>query len=88
MQEADGKVSWIQTVTEGAGALGYQLPGGAFVVRYLSSDEDVREAEQWLRKKLAAGEVDADSAYLTRWNQDKEAVDFVIGAFRDVESHD
>jgi len=37
---------------------------------------------------LAAGEVDADSAYLTRWNQDKEAVDFVIGAFRDVESHD
>ncbi len=88
MQEADGKVSWIQSVTEGAGALGYQVPGGAFVVRYLSSDEDVREAEQWLRKKLAAGDVDRKSAYLTRWNAETRSVESIVGTYRELLRHD
>jgi hypothetical protein len=78
--EDDGKVTWKHVVREGSGVLAYDS-GHAFVARYLYSEEDVLWAEGWLRERLAAGEVDARSAYLTRWNGEKKAVEFVIGSF-------
>ena len=55
--------------------------GGAFVARYLSSEEHSLWAEKWLRNEIQAGSVHADSAYLTRWDPEKKAVEFVIGTF-------
>ena len=82
VEDADGKVTWKHTVTEGSGALFYRAhDGGAFVARYLSSEEDLLWAEKWLRNEIQAGGVHADSAYLTRWNGEKKAVEFVIGVF-------
>jgi hypothetical protein len=84
VEDADGKVTWKHTVTEGSGALFYRAhDGGAFVARYLSSEEDLLWAEKWLRNEIQAGGVHADSAYLTRWNGEKKAVEFVIGVFHE-----
>jgi hypothetical protein len=58
------------------------------VVRYLGNDEDVREAEQWLRTKLAAGDVDPESAYLTRWNAETCSVESIVGTYHELLRHD
>ena len=82
VEDADGKVTWRHTVTEGSGALFYRAhDSGAFVARYLSSEEDLLWTEKWLRKELEAGGVHAESAYLTRWNSEAKVVEFVIGSF-------
>ncbi len=79
IEDTDGTVKWKHTVTEGSGALFYRAhDGGAFVARYLSLDDDLHRAESWLRNELQAGGVQANSAYLTRWNVEAQAVEFVI----------
>jgi|HubBroStandDraft_2_1064218.scaffolds.fasta_scaffold1514125_1 hypothetical protein len=37
------------------------------------------EAEQWLRERLAEGEVEPQNSYLTRWNMETKQVELVIG---------
>lgn len=82
VEDGDGKVTWKHTVTEGSGAMFYRAhDGGAFVANYLSSEEDVLKAEAWLCKELVEGGVFAESSYLTRWNGERKAVEFVIGKF-------
>ena len=77
-QDGDGKVTSNLAIYEGSGVLYYPS-----AVHYLSSQEEVLEAEDWLRRKLASGRIYTDSAYLTRWNGEKKAVEFVIGVFRE-----
>jgi hypothetical protein len=84
VEDAEGKVTWKHTVTEGSGALFYRSHDSvAYVARYLSSEEDLQWAEKWLRNEIQAGGVQAESAYLTRWDPEKKAVEFVIGAFQE-----
>jgi hypothetical protein len=78
----DGKITMKHTVREGSGALFYRsLNSFTFSVHYLSSMNDVRKVEDWLRKELSEGRVHADGAYLTRWIPATKAVEFVVGTF-------
>ena len=52
----------------------------SYVHHPLNSKESVEDAEKWLRRQMAVGKVKANSAYLTRWNEVKEVVEFVIGS--------
>ncbi len=41
----------------------------------------LHDAEHWLRGQLENGSVQADTAYLTRWNDQTEQVEMVLGEF-------
>ena len=89
VEDGDGKVTWKHTVMEGSGSLFYRpLNSCAVTIHYLSSEEKVLKAEDWLRKELDAGGVHADSAYLTRWNPETKAVECVIGTIYDFPPYD
>ena len=40
---------------------------------------EVLDAERWLRRALRSGAIEADTAYLTRWNDDLEQVEVLVG---------
>ncbi|MGB8028373.1 MAG: hypothetical protein WCF30_01805 [Terracidiphilus sp.] len=86
---SEGKETYKPKVVEGAGALFYRWYGAiAYTCYYLATQEEVAEAEQWLREKLAAGQVRPSSAYLSRWDKEAKAVKFVIGDFSKPFSYD
>jgi hypothetical protein len=80
-EDNQGKVSWTRLEDRGVGVLFYHCVNSLpYVHQPLSSKESVEDAEKWLREQIAAGKVQANSAYLTRWNEQKEVVEFVIGS--------
>lgn len=79
-KDNEGKFAFKHRVVEGAGVLFYRWKGAiAYTCNYFAKQEDVTEAEQWLREKLAAGQIRPGSAYLSRWNKETQSADFVIG---------
>jgi hypothetical protein len=86
---SEGQVTYKHKINEGAGVLFYRWKDAIGFLSYcLSTPEEVTEAEEWLRKRLEAGDVDSDSSYLARWNGEKKAVEFVIGTFYDFQVDD
>src|ERR1700758_2866971 len=77
----DGKfLDWKHETRRGFGVLWYRRTGGiAFACHSLHSHEDVAEAERWWREQLAAGTVEEETARLTRWNNETQSIDLVIG---------
>jgi hypothetical protein len=41
----------------------------------------VADAEKWLSEQLAKGDVEPQSSYLTRWNNETKQIELVIGKF-------
>jgi hypothetical protein len=75
---------WIHEIDHGFGVLFYSPTGGGgggFTTSCLHSDQELANAEQWLRERLAKGEVEPKSSYLTRWNRETKQVELVIGEF-------
>lgn len=68
---------------KGYGALAYRLSAepDSFYFRAFATPGEVPEAEAWLRGKQKSGEISADSAYLTRWDEQAKKVEFVLGAY-------
>src|SRR5664279_692363 len=78
--DTDGFVEWRHLVANGHGGMWYcHRDGGAWVARYLHSEEEVLSAERWLLGELAEGNL-APGAYLTRWDAEKRLAYFVIGS--------
>jgi hypothetical protein len=73
---------WTHEIDRGFGALWYGKKGfGGFGNSCLRSAQELAEAEQWLRERLAKGEVEPQNSYLTRWNKETKQVELVIGEF-------
>lgn len=88
-EDGGGKVTWTYPEDQGFGVLFYHcLDSLPYVHHPLHSQESVEHAEKWLREKLACGEVDAGSSYLSRWNPETKAVEFVIGTFYEFPPYD
>ena len=86
---SEGQVTYKHKINEGAGVLFYRWKDAIGFMSYcLATSEEVTEAEEWLRKKMDAGDVDSDSSYLARWNGAKKAVEFVIGTFYEFPAYD
>ena len=78
---SEGKVTWSYPEQQGFGVLFYSPKNGCgCAAHHLDSEESVQNAERWLRKEIAAGEVEASGSYLTRWNPATKSVEFVIGS--------
>ncbi|SPE25288.1 hypothetical protein SBA5_490063 [Candidatus Sulfotelmatomonas gaucii] len=85
----EGKVTYKHKINEGAGALFYRWQGAiGYTSYFLSTQEEVTEAEQWLREKLAAGQVRPSSAYVSRWDKETRSVEFVIGRLFEFSNYD
>jgi hypothetical protein len=50
-----------------------------FYAHLLNTSRQVVEAERWLREALRAGTVDAETACLTRWNDETRRIEVVLG---------
>ncbi len=88
-KDSEGTVAFTHRVIEGAGVLFYRWKGGGvYTYCCLGTQEEVARAERWLREKLAAGEVRAGSAYVTRWDKEANAVKVVIGHFFEISGYD
>jgi hypothetical protein len=73
---------WKHEIRHGAGTLWYRSTGGiAFTSHCLNTKGQVRQAERWLREQQGIGKVEAGTAYLTRWNDETEKIELVVGAF-------
>jgi hypothetical protein len=77
--DSEGKIIWSYPAQEGFGAMCYGHDHG-FATHLLHSLKSVEDSEKWLRKKLESGEVEASRSYLTCWNPQRKAVEFVIGS--------
>lgn len=87
--DGKGKVTFTHRVCEGAGVLFFRWKGAiGYTSHYLATQDEVAEAEQWLRGKLAAGQVRPGSGYLSRWNKETESVEFVIGRLYEFSNYD
>jgi hypothetical protein len=72
---------WNHEIRRGAGALWCQPTGGISFTSYcFNTKAQVRRAGRWLCKQLDMGTVEADTAYLTRWNSETKKIELVIGA--------
>src|ERR1039458_3006823 len=86
---SEGKATYKHKVVEGAGVLFYRWKGAiAYACYYLATQEEVAKAEQWLREKLAAGQIRPGSAYLSRWNKETQSVEFTIGRLYEFSNYD
>lgn len=89
--EWDGEnlVGYTHNMKEGAGVLFYRWKGAiGYSAYYLATQEEVTEAAKWLRDRLASGETRPSSPYVSRWNPNEGAVEFVIGVFFEPGSYD
>ncbi len=87
--DSEGKFAFKHQVVEGAGVLFYRWKGAiAYTCHYLAAQEKVIEAEKWLLEKLAAGQMRPGSAYLSRWDKEANAVEFVVGHFSEPFGYD
>lgn len=60
--------------------LGYRYVDDRFFWNhFLKTAGEVLDAERWLRRALRSGAIEADTAYLTRWNDDLEQVEVLVG---------
>jgi hypothetical protein len=55
--------------------------GITFLSCCFNTKAEFRRAERWLRKQLDTGTVEADTAYLTRWNSETKKIELIIGTF-------
>ena len=79
---------WEHEVSDGAGSLFYclrhRLVGHPRAIgNLLHTRKEVADAEEWLRDQLQNGLVDPAESYLTRWNDETNQVETVIGSFKD-----
>jgi len=80
-REQDGQfLGWKHDISKGFGVLWCRGTGGiAFKWHSLHSQEELAEAERWLKEHLADGTVEEDTARLTRWNNESRSVELVLG---------
>jgi hypothetical protein len=43
----------------------------------------VISGRRWLRERLAKGDVESQTSYLSRWNSESKQIEFAIGQFYD-----
>ncbi len=88
-ESSDGEVKYEHRITEGAGVLFFRAKGvSTHEVHYFATQDGVTESAAWLREKLASGAVHPGTAYVSRWNAEARAVEFVIGRFYEYGSYD
>ena len=69
-----------RVIGKGFGVLGYRyLDDRFFWNHFLRTAREVLDAERWLLRALRSGAIEADTAYLTRWNDDLEQVEVLVG---------
>ena len=69
-----------RVIGKGFGVLGYRyLDDGFFWNHFLRTAREVLDAERWRLRALRSGAIEADTAYLTRWNDDLEQVEVLVG---------
>lgn len=65
---------------KGFGVLRYRYANDNFYVNhFLKNARDALDAERWLRRMLRRGAVDAETAYVTRWSDDLNRVEVLVG---------
>lgn len=87
--DCEGKVVFKHRVIEGAGVLFYRWKDGlGYTSHYLPAEEEVTKAEEWLREKLAAGQLRPSSAYVSHWDKEADVVNVIIGRFFEPSDYD
>src|ERR1700722_5155140 len=88
-EDSEGKSTYKHKAVEGAGVLFYRRKGAiGYTCHYLATQDEVAKADQWLREKLATGQVRTRSAYLSSWNEETRSVDFIIGRLNEISDYD
>ena len=65
---------------KGFGALSYRYANGDVLFRHLlTTAGEVLDAERWLRRALRSGAVDAETAYMTRWFDEINRIEVLVG---------
>lgn len=71
--------------SQGFGVLFYRLVGGhEFYSHLLNTPRETIDAERWLRERLDTGIIDPQTACLTRWDDETNQVEVVVGELVDV----
>lgn len=72
-------------VRKGAGVLWFARPSERGTIRchYLHTPSEVVQGERWLREQLRTGAVRAETTFLTRWNEEAQRVECVVGELLD-----
>lgn len=72
-------------VRKGFGLLFFRSEGGhEFYSHSLNTPKEVLDSERWLRQRLRIGAVDAATASLSRWNDEVQQIESVLGERVDV----
>jgi len=70
---------------KGAGVLWLRYAGERPIYcHYLHTPTEVLAAEHWLREGLTTGVVESGTCFLTRWNNDTQRVEVVVGQLFDI----
>jgi sarcosine oxidase delta subunit len=87
--EGESLVGYTHQVTQGAGALFYRWKGAiGYTAYFLATKQEATDADKWLRERLACGEVRPSSAYVSRWDGEVSAVEFLVGKFFEPGTYD
>ena len=83
VRDAGGQITgWKREAKYGAGAMWCgNKPGGGGVAYCWHEAQEIAESEAWLREQIASGTYSGTASYLTRWNEDTQQVEVVIGRF-------
>ena len=69
-----------RVIGKGFGVLRYRRHADNFLTNYfLKSAKVVLDAERWVRRMLRRRAVDAETAYVTRWSDDLNRVEVLVG---------
>jgi hypothetical protein len=75
---------YTHIVRKGAGVLWFRYAGDPRIYcHYLHTPAEALAAEQWLREGLSTGVVETGSCFLTRWNDQTQQVECVVGELLD-----
>jgi len=67
-------------IGKGFGVLRYRYVADSFLTNYfLKSAREVLVAESWLRSALRSEAIDTGTAYVTRWSDDLNRVEVLVG---------
>jgi hypothetical protein len=81
------RIGWKHETLDGHGAVWATRPGkGMATYCGLRSVLEVENAAQKMRDSIAKGELDGDSSYVTRWDEEAKRVEVVAGKW--LESRD
>lgn len=92
-EESDGPVldadhqvkGWKIESKYGAGAMRHgEVPGGSSVMYCLHENQEIADAEAWLREQIASKMLAETACYLKRYNEKTEQVEMVVGSFIEV----